>query len=469
MMWYGRRTFLLSDKNQTLAAILVPHIVDAAHARSQFFDIDSKVSGYVGEQDKYTVEGYRQVNEKIFGVQAPGWSELSTGLDNKLAAFQQAAWKDLPRPRIVSVQTGIGLTQEQRLRESAGMQFLGQRFVLDAFFLNQLTSPSVGTDQNPRNLPSALDVMTLLGSKAATDLQKEAQKGNPWAHYDAQIAKLQKEMEAHLAAGRALYSEDLDRLRTLFLSTGSKQMFMLGKPWQYKSLNTAAAAWTELKHDTLLYAEQSAAEMGAGGQFEIPPFVPPGPKGYVEPNPAFFQQLAGSIDEMLPRTPGTSDLPDEYVDKFTLLRELAHRAEDIARAEVFGQPISPGDYDWIRNLHSSFDASLLLPRGADVIKDPSELQMALVADVATDAVDGRVLEEAVGTPQRIVVVVKDAYGGTRLTVGYVYSWYEFASRQRWNDAEWKKLIYEGDASARRQQGITPPAWYSTFARSAGRD
>ena len=59
------------------------------------------------------------------------------------------------------------------------------------------------------------------------------------------------------------------------------------------------------------------------------------------------------------------------------------------------------------------------------ISDPSDLQMALIADVATDAVHGRVLEVATGTPQRITVVVKDAYGGTRFTVGYVYSWYDF--------------------------------------------
>jgi len=63
------------------------------------------------------------------------------------------------------------------------------------------------------------------------------------------------------------------------------------------------------------------------------------------------------------------------------------------------------------------------------------------------------------------VVVKDAFGGTRLTVGYVYSWYEFASRRRWNDSEWKKLIYDGDANSRKQQGITPPDWYSIFLKN----
>ena len=467
MMWYGRRNFLLSDKAQTLAAILLPHLVEAANARLQFDTIDRQVSSLIGEQDRYTLEGYRTVNKKVFGVEAPALKNLGADLDAKLAAFQETAWKDLPRPRIVTVQTGLGLTQDQRLRASAGMQFLGQRFVFDAFFLNQLTSPSVGTDQNPRNLPSALDVMTILGSNAAADLQQAAQKEHQWAHYDAQVSKLKQQVETPYALGATYYGESLARLRTLFLSTGSKQMFMLGAPWQYKSLNTAGASWTELKHDTILYAEQSEAEMGGGDEFTIPPYVPPPPKGYVEPNPAFFHQLTDSVDNMLLSMRGADGLTDEYVDKFTTFRDLAHRAEAIAQEEVFGQPISPDDYDWIRTLRLSFDKPLLLPRGSDEIKAPSQLQMALVADVATDGVDGLVLEEGIGTPQRIIVLVKDAFGGTRLTVGYVYSWYEFPSNKRWSDSEWKKMIYGGDEKARQQQGIRPPSWYSTFSRSAG--
>jgi len=468
MMWYGRRNFLLSDKAQTLAAILLPHLVDAANADNQFNTIDRQVSSLIGEQDRYTLYGYRTVNKKVFGVEAPALKVLGANPDAKLAAFQETAWKDLPQPRIVTVQTRLGLTPDQRLRESAGMQFLGQRFVLDALFLNQLSSPSVGTDQNPRNLPSALDIMTVLGSSAAADLQQAAQKEHQWANYDAQMAKLKQQVDTPYALNGGYYAQCLARLRTLFLSTGSKQMFLVGDPWQYKSLNAAGASWTELKHDTLLYAEQSAAEMGGGDEFKIPPYVPPPPKGYVEPNPAFFHQLTGSIDEMLLSMNGPDGLTDEYADKFTLFRELAHRAEAIAQEEVFGQPISPGDYDWIQTLRSNFDRSLLLPRGSDEIKDPSQLRMALVADVATDGVDGLVLEEGVGTPQRITVVVKDAFGGTRLTVGYVYSWYEFPSKKRWNDAEWKKAIYDGSAKTRKEEGITPPAWYSEFLKSDGK-
>jgi hypothetical protein len=76
-----------------------------------------------------------------------------------------------------------------------------------------------------------------------------------------------------------------------------------------------------------------------------------------------------------------------------------------------------------------------------------------------------VLEVATGTPQRITLVVKDAYGGTRLTIGYVYSWYEFVSQKRWADSEWKKIVYSEDSAEKKQHGIEPPSWYSIFSKN----
>ena len=467
MMWFGRHNFLLSDKTQTLAAILLPNLVETAHETRRFESFDGVITYLIGRQDKYTLAGYRSVDQKVFGAAAPGIRELSTNLDANLATFQHTAWSDLPAPQIVSVQTGTGMTQDERLRQVAGVKFLGQRYVLDALLLNQLTSPSVGNDANPRNLPSALDVMMMLGSKAATDLEQKAQKEHQWPNYDSQVAKLKGTTEEQLAKRSTFYEQWLYSLQTLFLPTPSKQAFAVREPWQYKSLNTCLASWTELKHDTILYSEQSAAEMGGGEEFKVPPYVPPGPKGYVEPNPAFFQQLTVSIDQMLAALKGANFITDEYEDKFTLFRKLAQQAQVIAQKEVSGDALTREDYEWIENLRWSFDSSLLIPRGADIITDTTQLQMALVADVATDAVAGRVLEEGIGVPQRIVVLVKDASGGTRLTVGYVYSWYEFASSRRWSDAEWKKIIYSGDANTRKQQGVTPPAWYSTFSKNAG--
>ncbi len=463
MMWFGRRNFLLSEKTQTLAGILLPNIVEEAHETHRFEAIDALTNYLIGPQDKYTLAGYRSVNRKVFGTETPGFRQLTSNLDGNVASFQGAAWTDLPAPRIVSVQTGLGMPQEERLRKSAGLKFLGQRYVLDALLLNQLTSPSVGSDENPRNLPSALDVMMLLGSKAAADMQQKVQEKQHWANYDGQIEKLRKITDQQLAKPSTFYDQWLDALKTLFLPTASKQMFAVREPWQYKSLNTGLASWTELKHDTILYAEQSAAEMGDGGEFEIPPYAPPGPKGYVEPNPALFKQLTVSIDQMMAELKRADFITEEYADKFTLFRKLAQQAETIAQKEVNGEVITREDYEWISKIQYSFDGTLLLPRDGE-IRDRSFLQMALVADVATDAVEGRVLEEGIGTPQRIVVVVKDASGGARLTVGFVYSWAEFVSGKRWSDAEWKTQIYDRDDKARKEQGITTPSWYSRFAK-----
>ena len=464
MMWFGRHNFLLSDKTQTLAAILVPGLVDRAQETGAFGKLDALILYLIGGQDKYTLTGYRSINRKIFGTETPGLRQLANNLDENLAVFQRTAPNELPSPQIVSVQTGIGKTQEERLSLTRGFKFLGQRYTLDALVLNQLTSPSVGTDANRRNLPSALDVMMLLGSKAATDVQQKIQKEHQWSNYENQITKLKGITNEQVTKRATFYQQWLYAVKTLFLPTASKQLSYLAEPWQFKSLNTGLASWTELKHDTILYAEQSTAEMGEGEGF--PAYAPPEPKGYIEPNPVFFKQLSLSIDQMLGQLKGSDFITEEYLDKFTLFRELAHKAEAIAQKEVSGELVTREDYRWIENVGDSFDSTLLLPRDANVIADPSYLQMALIADVASDAVEGRVLEDGTGAPQRIIVLVKDASGGTRLTVGYVYSWFEFAAMKRWNDFEWKKIIYSSNENERKQQGIKPPVWYSKFLKSA---
>ena len=61
--------------------------------------------------------------------------------------------------------------------------------------------------------------------------------------------------------------------------------FMKSRVWARKSLNTALGSWTELRHDTILYAKQSVAAEGDGGEEPETP-------GYVEPYPAFYAKIA---------------------------------------------------------------------------------------------------------------------------------------------------------------------------------
>ena len=61
--------------------------------------------------------------------------------------------------------------------------------------------------------------------------------------------------------------------------------FMRSQAWARKSLNTALGSWTELRHDTILYAKQSVTAEGEGGEEPQSP-------GYVEPYPAFYAKIA---------------------------------------------------------------------------------------------------------------------------------------------------------------------------------
>jgi hypothetical protein len=71
--------------------------------------------------------------------------------------------------------------------------------------------------------------------------------------------------------------------------------FQLDPLYQLKNLITYLGSYTELKHDTLLYVKQAYAELGAGGGepcvIEIPNPALPVPKGYLDVQPNFLDQL----------------------------------------------------------------------------------------------------------------------------------------------------------------------------------
>lgn len=479
MMHYGRKAFMLKNPSATLSALLITEDLRT----SGLMDVHEKFSGVldqlVGRTDDPSPRDYSALMEKVLAASAPaakqevnisqelGGSdrERSMARTETLSEFIRLARKELPPQRIVSQQTRTSLeesmTQEERLAETTGFKFFGQRYTADAEFFQKLTSPSVGDGDNPKNLPSALEVMSLLGSSPAKHMLPE----DWWTSvpkYEESFRKLRTEAEGYSEEtwNESAYMSWLRSLSSLFVPPESKQFFMHTDTWGYKSLNAALGSWSELKHDTILYAEQSYAELGAGGdEGPFPPasYAPPSIKGYVEPVPGFFRRLGnlnGRIQELL-ETKGF--LTNEYKEKLTAFGDLTRTAEQISRKEVAGDPITEEDYAWIREMPNRFHAGLLLPEGIGDIIDPKYLQMALIADVATDAFSGRVLLEGVGRPQELHVIVKDYWGGTRIAEGAAYTHYEFIDSRRWTDEEWKELVYTPGNRSRLAEKEHP--WY----------
>ncbi|MCC6803712.1 MAG: DUF3160 domain-containing protein, partial [Anaerolineae bacterium] len=214
--------------------------------------------------------------------------------------------------------------------------------------------------------------------------------------------------------------------------------------WRRKDLSTFLGSYTELKHATLLYAEQPMGGLGGGGM--EPPVVS---YTYVEPQPLVFSRLAivaalldqGLLDRGLYGDETYSPL-NAVQSALKTTSMLSALLAEMARKEVAGEPLT---YDEAYFLQENFGQQLWYIR-YDVeqwITNPPETT-ALVADVASNAAAGTALELAVANPDTIYVIANSPYG-LQVTRGAVYSYYEFTVNidGRMTDDEWRQQVAEG--------------------------
>jgi hypothetical protein len=345
---------------------------------------------------------------------------------------------------------------EDTEQATKGLRFMGQRFTLDAYVFGQLIWRKVGTEQSPRGLPKGLDFMAAMGSEEAYNILKEMGE-NQYANYEAQMAKVRKEIVSlqNDSWTQNLYWSWLYALQPLLEPKDTRYpAFMQTQAWTRKDLHTSLGSWTELKHDTILYAKQVLAEMGGGS--DQPP-----PHSYVEPNPeAYARLLALAImtKDGLEQRGLLSDLTRGNLEN--LISELGF-LQRISEAELNGTEISDDDYwhmyYWGGILEQFTLAAADLEEG---VTQPrlEDQKAALIADVATGlAPDGSLvaLEEAIGQPTFIYVVLPGE--PTRLATGAVFSYYEFPVpvSGRMTDEQWQAMV---------EAGTNPPApdWTKSF-------
>jgi hypothetical protein len=459
MMWYGRRSFTTKSDTLTLQALLLTQLLNRPDNRALWEKLYRPTAFVAGESDDLTMVDYSELMRGIYGeILNPGALDDTT----RLHRFMEEAARRGP-PSISG----------NRLRDrndptsiEKGFRLMGQRSVPDAYIFSELTSPRVGTDDHPRNMPTVLDVMSILGSPVADELVKT---NADIPGYPEQIQKLRDEFNEYPPAlwTSNLYWCWLNALRPLVQEKGPGfPFFMRGKKWATKGLVAATGSWTELKHDTFLLSKQSYAEMGEGEDEEIPK-PPPQPRSYVEPDIDFLNRLVYLVDRTRTRFAGMGLLPAEYEKKLGVFFDQLLNLRSIAQKELMNAGITVDEYESMLLLAQKLSPIILPEDAGDIIEDQFK-QMALVSDTHTDAFPGemKVLENAVGGPQRIYVGVKDESGGSRVCVGYVYSVYEFAQpmNNRLTDEQWKSMVYAKD---RRAVESKEPAW-ARGLRSIGR-
>jgi hypothetical protein len=458
MMWYGHTGFFINPRTPdvteeeavslTRRAILISSSLVGA-AKEAWAAIYEPTSFLVGRADDITVDDMESVLTEVFGTAQPDPDTLAD--ESKIAAVREKL-NDLPAPKILSGTVRLPGDTENREENERSFRVMGQRYIPDSYAFQQLVWAYVGEEQPPeakRNLPMGLDVMTVLGSDQAYSIEKEDYGQDQYTNWESQIKKVNEEFTAK---GEDLwppnlYTGWLESLQHVMAFPGEGAPdFMKSRAWARKSLNTALGSWTELRHDTILYAKQSVAAEGDGG--EAPETV-----GYVEPYPAFYAKI-GELATTLRQGMNAYGLADsEATNKLDTMIELAQNLATIAQKELAGEKLTAQETSLIRwygkdlERLEQFDA--LEPR---TTLSPSAEKSPLVADVHTSYNTDQVLEEGTGYPL-VLYAAFQLDGKLQIFCGASYAYYEFTAPLdgRLTDEEWTALLDSGAAPPR-------PAW-----------
>jgi hypothetical protein len=317
--------------------------------------------------------------------------------------------------------------------ERPSIRLMGTRFVIDSFVLDQLIFPNVGTESEPRNVPSALDLASAFGSPLAAEIQR-ASGQEDFANYSSRMRRMRRAIATRPDDewGGTVYDAWLAALEPLWVEHGAAfPDFMRTDAWAAKDLQTGAGSYTELKHDTILFTKQAAAEGGDGQSI-------PGRRNWVEPDPVVFGRLRAMTELMRGGLASRELLPREYENLLTDTADLFAFFERIATDELAGEPISNRDNERLTFIGGVLEAFWW--RTSD--EDDADEDAAVIADIASSP-DG-FLEVGTGRIDRIFVLVPDDRGRFQVALGGVYSFYEFVSpSERLTDEQWRERLSDG--------------------------
>lgn len=450
-MWYGRATFRLKNEDEIRSALIITLALQEKDNQTIWAKISQPVDFFVGQSDDITCAQFQTLAEQVYGPKAT-LAEVSRDQE-KFEAFMAAA-KKLEPPQINSIPIFQASIQPNREREIKGFRFMGQRFTIDASIFQRLVDREVPK----RMLPRGLDIPAALGSAEAADILQQAGE-TKYENYSANLNKLKK----YLAGlGTDCWTQNLywGWLYSLQPLTQAKPAgypsFMTNSAWTRKDLNTYLGSWTELKHDTILYAKQVYAEMGGA-----PPELKDD-RGYVEPEPYLYARLASLLKMTSDGLKNLGWLSEKRQALLKTLRQMALSFKTISEKELSNAPLTADEYELIRSYGGQLEHFWLEVNqeemdalGVDQRSFLDQNPAALVADVATDP-NGQVLEEGTGQIFLIYVVVPVG-GKLRIAKGGVFSHYEFAwpLDDRLTDNAWRKLLDSPKAPAL-------PDWTKSF-------
>jgi len=188
--------------------------------------------------------------------------------------------------------------------------------------------------------------------------------------------------------------------------------------------------------------------------------MPPEPKstyGYVEPCPEVYARLEEMMRDLRNNLVALDLAIEGIPEKIKEFEELLDKLKIISEKEINNMSLDDEEYELIWNIGSKLASLKEFPSQIlEKITSDTDEKMEIVADVHTDVNTGQVLEEGVGSPFNIYVIIDDAQG-IRICRGAVFSYYEFKHpiEDRLTDEKWQEM-------GKNRERANQPDWMKSF-------
>ncbi len=432
----GPPTLGLTDSLLLSMALALPD-QDGKRALDGWKQLMEITGFFAGQSDDLT---FIELQEWLASTLGRATLKTEDALDPAVLSKLKEALTGLRLPKIVA-------DERERERRAGDLRpefrIFGQRFSFDAWVLNKFITDKL-------TMPTGLFIPAAFGDIASEEHAKtfiqdyfKENSEKPLAEFAVTLAELKTKL-AEVPDALWFGSMAGQQLHAISMLAGRRNpnfpAFMRGPEFAKKDIESMLGHWTEIKHDTVLYAKQSYAELGEGGDGDKP--LPPMPRGFVQPDVKFWREMERLANFTRQGAEKHALLPGMETDEWAPLvrfHQDMKLCRTLAEKEVRGEKLSVKDNEAIWTFSLTYMEQPLDHNG---IPDTERGKAALITDVHTDAYHGEVLQEALGRPCVLIALVGNE-NTPRLVAGMAYQHFEFTGPQdkRATDEEWRAKVY----------------------------
>lgn len=449
-MYFGQVGLFIENEGEPneegiLQGLLLTHsIYKNPEILKNWEDLVEPIDFMVESADDLSIREYART---LYGVYGKDF-DINKLDDNKNLKEVYTVLKSYPDPQVAGFM-------------GKSFRFMPQRAVMDSVLMQNVVDIASQNHPSDRPIYSGLDLMTAFGNEKAREILDNDSYNSHWDKYkektDENISSVKK-ME-DLDWQKNMYRGWLWMLKSYDQKFGEGYpMFMRNDAWERKDLVSALGSFAELKHDTVLYGKAVMAEMGGGGEFEIP-------KSYVEPNIELYEKLNWLLEFTKINLKNRQMLSEKYEEKINNFQAMVLKLRDISIKELQNEELTEEEISDLYFIGGEMEMLMVdFVESSDEneisgwyeIQNATDRRMPVVVDlmrVVENSVglpEGEISHIGTGKPMEIFVIYPHRdklYMGR----GATFSYYEFLNKERLTDEDWQKMVYDEETDF--------PSWY----------